>query len=57
MQVRWGVPEGTRDPMSGRIIHDDLVLSAALSVFAGDDLPFAGMPESVEATPFEPLGF
>lgn len=39
-QVRWGVPEGTRDPASGRLIHDDLVLSAALSVFEDRDIPF-----------------
>ena len=37
--VRWGVPEGTRDPGTGRIIHDDLVMSAALSVLDEEDLP------------------
>ena len=38
-QVRWGVPEGTRDPGTGRTIHDDLVMSAALAVFDENDLP------------------
>ena len=37
--VRWGVPDGTRDPGTGRIIHDDLVMSAALAVFNDSDLP------------------
>jgi hypothetical protein len=26
----WGVPDGTRDPLTGELVHDDLVLSAAL---------------------------
>ena len=37
--VRWGVPDGTRDPGTGRCIHDDLVMSAALAVFDENDLP------------------
>ena len=37
--VRWGVPNGTRDPGTGRCIHDDLVMSAALAVFDENDLP------------------
>ncbi len=28
--VRWGVPDGTRDPADGNLVHDDLVISAAL---------------------------
>ena len=27
---RWGVPDGARDPVNGELIHDDLILSAAL---------------------------
>ena len=53
----WGVPEGTRDPATGRYIHDDLVLSAALSVFALEGLPLAGLPEIQIPVPFESLGF
>ncbi len=30
-RMRWGVPDGTRDPASGEEVHDDLLLSAALS--------------------------
>ena len=37
--VRWGVPDGTRDHATGRILHDDLVMSAAMSVFETGTLP------------------
>ena len=30
-ELRWGVPEGTRDADKNRLIHDDLLLSAALA--------------------------
>lgn len=30
-KMKWGVPDGTRDPATGEFIHDDLVLSAALA--------------------------
>jgi len=28
--VRWGVPDGSRDPATGELLHDDLLISAAL---------------------------
>ena len=28
--MRWSVPDGTRDPVSGDLVHDDLIISAAL---------------------------
>ena len=28
--IRWGVPEGLRDPLNGELVHDDLLVSAAL---------------------------
>jgi hypothetical protein len=28
--MRWGVPDGTRDPANGKLLHDDLLISAAL---------------------------
>ena len=37
--VRWGVKDGTRDHVSGRMLHDDLVMSAAMSVFEEGTLP------------------
>ncbi len=29
-RLRWGMPDGRRDPQSGALIHDDLLVSAAL---------------------------
>jgi len=29
--LKWSVPDGTRDPAAGELIHDDLVISAALA--------------------------
>jgi len=29
--MRWSVPDGTRDPASGELVHDDLLISAALT--------------------------
>ncbi len=29
--MRWGVPDGRRDPANGELIHDDLIVSAALA--------------------------
>lgn len=29
-RMRWGVPDGARDPATGELLHDDWVLSAAL---------------------------
>ena len=37
--MRWGVPDGTRDPATGELVHDDLVISAAL-VSELDEQPF-----------------
>jgi hypothetical protein len=35
-KIKWGVPDGTRDLTSGELIHDDLVLSAALLAVLDD---------------------
>ena len=29
-RVRWGVPDGRRDPATGELVHDDLLISASL---------------------------
>lgn len=34
--LKWSVPEGTRDELSGEIVHDDLVISAALCAVLDD---------------------
>jgi hypothetical protein len=55
--IRWGVPDGCRDALSGARVHDDLLVSAALvSVLDGQEWgvakssvkyadPLAGYPE------------
>lgn len=30
-RLKWGVPDGTRDPANGELVHDDMVISAALT--------------------------
>lgn len=37
-RVRWGVPDGTRSPETGGLVHDDLLIGAALcAVLDGQD--------------------
>lgn len=50
--VRWGVPEGLRDSGSGRIIHDDMIFSAALSTIVDRSLP-AVMGFSEDSDPYD----
>jgi hypothetical protein len=38
--LRWGVPDGTRDPATAELVHDDALLSAAL-VAVLDEQPWA----------------
>ena len=56
MSVRWGVRDGTRDIATGRLIHDDLVMSAAMAVFEEGDLPIGrAVPEWTPSAVFAPL--
>ena len=56
MTVRWGVRDGTRDIATGRLIHDDLVMSAAMAVFEEGDLPIGrAVPEWTPTAVFAPL--
>jgi hypothetical protein len=34
--MRWGVPDGTRDLSTGELVHDDLIVSAALAAVLDD---------------------
>ncbi len=36
-QLRWGVPDGTRDPASGDLVHDDLLVSASLCALLDEE--------------------
>ncbi len=31
-KMRWGVPDGTRDDTTGELVHDDLLVSAAMCI-------------------------
>ncbi len=48
--IRWSVPDGTRDPASGKLIHDDLMISAAMLSLL-DDQPWSitGPSEIIKA--------
>lgn len=52
-RLRWGVPEGRRDPASGEVVHDDLLLSAALCAALEGEAWGAG--ESLVVKPRDPL--
>jgi len=46
--IRWGVPDGARQPISGEVLHDDLLFSAALSTQLDEqDWKVAGQPALV----------
>jgi len=40
--LKWGVPDGTRDPETGEAVHDDLLLSAALCAVLDEQTWTAG---------------
>lgn len=47
--LRWSVPDGTRDPCTGELMHDDLVMSAALAaVLDGQNWQISGPAAVVE---------
>jgi len=42
-RLAWGVPDGRRDPLNGELLHDDLLISAALcAALEGCTLPGGG---------------
>ena len=46
--IRWGVPDGARQPISGEVLHDDLLFSASLSTQLDEqDWKVAGQPALV----------
>jgi hypothetical protein len=52
--MRWGVPDGTRDATTGELVHDDLILSAALC--AALDGQAWGVAESKIVHALDPIG-
>ncbi|NPV77509.1 MAG: hypothetical protein HPY59_14205 [Anaerolineae bacterium] len=52
--IRWSVPEGLRDTESGDLVHDDLVMSSALSG-ALDALPWAAPGQAIVIPSQDPL--
>ena len=51
--MRWGVPDGSRDEKSGELVHDDLILSAALCwVLDGQEW---GLARSAVVKPIDPV--
>jgi hypothetical protein len=50
----WSVPEGGRDPLSGALLHDDLLLSAALAAVL-DELPWPSGAPAVLVRGRDPL--
>ena len=51
--MRWSVPDGTRDPTNGELVHDDLVISAALCAVL--DAQTWGLAESIVLRGADPL--
>ena len=43
-RVRWGVPDGRRDPATGELVHDDLLISAALCAVLDKQKWIVSMP-------------
>ena len=52
-RMSWGVPDGTRDPETGELVHDDLLISAAM-VSLLEDLEW-GLAESQVIQGHDPL--
>jgi hypothetical protein len=52
-KLRWGVPDGRRDPATGETIHNDLLVSAALCAVL--DRFTWGLAESAVVRPPDPL--
>lgn len=52
--MRWGVPDSLRDPESDGLLHDDLLLSAALAALL-DKLPWSPSMPTVIIPADDPL--
>ncbi len=52
-RIRWSVPEGSRDPATGILIHDDLILSASMCSLLDEHVWGTSVSAVVDA--FDPL--
>jgi hypothetical protein len=49
-RVKWGVPDGTRNPATGELVHDDQLISAALvSILDAQDWTFSAPTFVIQA--------
>jgi hypothetical protein len=46
-RLRWGVPDGTRDPATGDLVHDDLLISASLCALLDDTTFNTYLPSAI----------
>jgi hypothetical protein len=53
--IRWSVPDGTRDVISGQFIHDDLLVSASLCALLDDQEWFISTGGTVILNKGDPL--
>jgi hypothetical protein len=53
-RMSWGVPDGTRDAASGDLVHDDLLLSAALCALL-DSQPWGSISPALVVPGRDPL--
>jgi hypothetical protein len=54
--LRWGVPDGTRNPANGEQVHDDLLISAALCALLEDTRKPSGSGLVRARDPLEEMG-
>lgn len=57
-RIRWSVPEGSRNPKTGELIHDDLILSSAMCALLDDHAWGTSVSDIVDAyDPIDELTF
>jgi hypothetical protein len=54
--MRWGVPDGTRDPVTGQLVHDDLLISASLCALLDQQSWGTARSGTVHVDPLSDLG-
>jgi len=52
-KIKWGTPEGARDPATGDYLHDDLYIRRLVGVLDEQEWPFGG--PALVVRPVDPL--